>query len=106
MNRAAAITVIMSVCTILLRSGPFLLFSKDREIPRYLLFLGEKLPRAIIGMLVIYCLRSVSFAAKPWGIPEAVSLAAVVLLQIFRRNSLLSILGGTVIFMFLVQAVF
>lgn len=69
-------------------------------------YLGKVLPPAVIGMLVIYCLKEVQLTAYPYGIPEAVSVAAVVLLHLWKRNNLLSIGAGTVLYMFLVQAVF
>ena len=103
---AALLVAIMSAVTILLRFLPFLIWSGKRKTPKYILYLGKVLPPAIIGMLVIYCLKDISFAAAPFGVPELIAGAGVVLLQVWRRNSLLSILGGTVLYMFLVQAVF
>ena len=68
--------------------------------------MGKVLPPAIIGMLVIYCLKDISLLTAPFGIPELVGAVSVVALQVWKRNSLLSILAGTVIYMVLVQAVF
>ena len=101
---AAVLVAVMSVVTILLRFLPFLVFRK--ETPPYIAYLGKVLPPAIIGMLVIYCLKDVSLFAAPFGIPELVGAVSVVGLQVWKRNSLLSILAGTVIYMVLVQAVF
>ena len=103
-GHAAVLVAVMSVFTVLLRFLPFLIFRK--KVPAYVVYLGKVLPPAIIGMLVIYCLRNMSFVTAPYGIPEIAAAAVVVLLQAWKRNSLLSILSGTVVYMFLVQLVF
>lgn len=95
---------VMAGVTALLRFLPFLLFRK--KTPAYITYLGKVLPPAIIGMLVIYCLKDVSISAAPHGLPEAIAAISVVALQALTRKSLISILGGTVLYMFLVQAVF
>ena len=102
--RAAVLVAVMAVVTILLRFLPFVVFRK--ETPPYLVYLGKVLPPAIIGMLVIYCLKDVSLLSAPFGIPELVGAASVVALQVWKRNSLISILAGTLIYMVLVQGVF
>ncbi len=102
--RAAILVFIMSAVTILLRFLPFLLFS--RHTPPYISYLGRVLPAAIIGMLVIYCLKDVKVASAPFGLPELLAGACVVILQRLRRNALLSILTGTIVYMLLVQVVF
>ena len=101
---AATLVAAMSVMTILTRFLPFIVFRKNT--PRYITYLGKVLPPAIIGMLVIYCLKDVSLLAKPFGIPELIAAACVVGLQVWKRNSLISILTGTVLYMVLVQMVF
>ena len=105
-THAALLVAIMSAVTILLRFLPFLIWSGKRKTPAYILYLGKVLPPAIIGMLVVYCLKDVSFAAAPFGAPELIAGVCVVCLQVWRRNSLISILGGTLIYMLLVQCVF
>lgn len=105
-THAAMLVAAMSIVTILLRFLPFLIWSGKRKTPPYILYLGRVLPPAIIGMLVIYCLKDISFAAAPFGAPELIAGACVVGLQVWRRNSLISILGGTLIYMLLVQCVF
>lgn len=102
--RAAILVAVMAVVTILLRFLPFMVFRK--ETPPYLVYLGKVLPPAIIGMLVIYCLKDVSLLSAPFGIPEIAGAVSVVALQVWKRNSLISILAGTVIYMVLVQGVF
>ncbi len=104
MHSALLIGVVAAV-TVLLRFLPFWIFA-GRKTPAFVAYLGKVLPFAVMGMLVIYCLRGISFTASPHGIPELVSVALVVALHLWRRNTLLSILGGTVCYMLLVQLVF
>ena len=92
--------------TMLTRFLPFLIFKPDKPTPKYIQYLGKALPGAIFGMLVIYCLKDVSVLSGSHGIPEAIAIAAVVGLHLWRRNMLLSIAGGTVCYMLLVQLVF
>ena len=101
---AAVLIAVMAAVTILLRFLPFLIFRK--QTPPYITYLGKVLPSAIIGMLVIYCLKDVSLTTHPHGLPELIAAACVVGLQVWRRNSLLSILSGTIVYMVLVQIVF
>ncbi len=102
--RAAILIAVMSLGTMLLRFLPFLVFQK--ETPPYIAYLGRVLPGAIIGMLVIYCLKDVSVLSAPHGLPELIAGACVAGLQAWKRNSLLSILAGTALYMLLVQLVF
>ena len=102
--RPFLLIAVMSVVTVLLRFLPFLIFQK--EPPKYITYLGKVLPSAIIGMLVIYCFKDVAPAAYPFGIPELLAAACVVGMQIWKRNSLLSILSGTVVYMLLIQLIF
>ena len=77
-----------------------------KRTPPYVVYLGKVLPAALIGMLVIDCLKDVQVMSAPHGLPELIAGAGVVLLQAWKRNSLLSILAGTVFYMVLIQAVF
>ena len=101
---AAVLIAVMAIVTMLLRFLPFIVFTKNT--PEYISYLGGVLPAALIGMLVIYCLKDVSVVAAPHGLPELIAALAVVGLQVWKRNSLLSILAGTVVYMLLVQLVF
>ena len=101
---AAILIAVMAIVTMLLRFLPFMIFRK--ETPEYISYLGQVLPAALIGMLVIYCLKDTSFMEAPHGLPELISAGIVVALQAWKRNSLLSILTGTVIYMLLVQLIF
>jgi branched-subunit amino acid transport protein AzlD len=103
--RSALMVVIIAVVTILLRFLPFLIF-RNRETPKFVAYLGKVLPYAIMGMLVVYCLKGVSFIKSPYGIPELISCALVALVHIWKRNTLFSILSGTVAYMLMVQLIF
>lgn len=94
--------VVMSAVTLLLRVLPFLIFGQ-RKTPAYITFLGKYLPYAIMGMLVVYCLKSITFTTAPFGLPEFIAVALVVVLHVWKRNTLLSILCGTACYMILVQ---
>ena len=85
---------------------PFLIFGENRKTPAIITYLGKVLPFAIMGMLVIYCMKDVTFLSAPYGAPELIGCAIVALLHIWKRNSLLSIGVGTVSYMLLVQFVF
>ena len=102
--RTAVLVAVMAIVTMLLRFLPFIVFRK--KVPGYVVYLGEVLPPAIIGMLVIYCLKDVDLLSGSHGIPEMIAAACVVALQAWKRNSLLSILAGTALYMLLVQAAF
>lgn len=103
---SALLVAVIALVTVALRFIPFLIFGENRKTPPLITYLGQMLPYAIMGMLVIYCLKDVSFAAAPFGIPELLGCAAVALLHIWKRNTLLSIGAGTVFYMLLVQLVF
>ena len=105
-SRALVLTLTASIVTIVLRFLPFWLFGKGRETPPLILYLGRVLPYAIMGMLVVFCLRNVSISAAPHGLPELIACACIVLTHLWKRNTILSILAGTVIYMLLVQKVF
>ena len=102
---AAALVAVIAAVTIALRFAPFLLL-RGRETPKFIAYLGRVLPYAIMGMLVVYCLRGVTFTAVANWIPQAISVAAVVGLHLWKRNTLLSIVAGTALYMVLVQVVF
>lgn len=98
--------VVCTLVTMLTRFLPFLIFNEHRKTPEIILYLGKVLPCAIMGMLVVYCLKDTAFLSAPFGVPELLGIAAVALLHIWKRNSLLSIGVGTVFYMVLVQLVF
>lgn len=96
----------LALVTFLTRALPFFLFPPGKRTPQFIVYLGAVLPYAVIGMLVVYCFRSVSVAAWPHGIPEAIAGTFVVVMHRWRHNLLLSIGGGTAVYMVLVQLVF
>ena len=101
------ITVLVIVLgTVFTRALPFLLFPAGRPTPAYIRYLGKVLPPAIFGLLVVYCLKGVSLLSGSHGLPEAISIAFVAALHLWKRQTLLSIAGGTVCYMLLVQFVF
>lgn len=103
---SAFLIAVMALGTMALRFLPFLIFGEHRQTPRLIAYLGKVLPYAIMGMLVVYCLKDVSFLSAPFGIPEIIGCAVVAGLHVWKRNTLLSIGGGTVCYMLLVQFVF
>lgn len=100
------LVLVMALVSFLLRAFPFLVFSGKRETPKFVLYLGKVLPFAIIAMLVVYCVKDISFDTVSHFLPYIIAGAVVVLLHIWRRNTLLSILAGTLSYMALVQFVF
>ncbi len=98
--------LIIAAATFLIRGIPFILFPGHKKTPEYVTYLSNVLPAAIIGMLVIYCMKGASFASFPYAIPEIISITVVVMIHLWKRNTLLSIGGGTIIYMLLVQFVF
>ena len=106
MNHAVLVIAVTALVTMFLRFVPFLLFGGKRETPAYISYLGRLLPYAVMAMLVLYCLRNISFLPAPFGAPELISCAVVALLHVWKRSSILSILGGTACYMLLVQLVF
>ena len=103
---AIAAIAVMAIVTFLTRALPFLLFDRGDSPPKLVLYLGRVLPPAIIAMLIIYCLRGVSFATPGGWVPQLLCVAVVAGLHLWKHNNLLSIFGGTILYMVLVQAVF
>ncbi len=85
---------------------PFLMFPENKQPPKVVLYLGRVLPPAMMGLLVVYCFKNVSWLSGSHGTPELLAVAAVVVLHLWKKNVLLSIAGGTALYMVLIQAVF
>lgn len=98
----AQIAVIAFV-TMFLRFVPFLIFGKNKKTPAYILYLGKVLPPAIMAMLVVYCLKGITFTTVTGFLPALIAVLVVVLLHVWKRQTLLSILGGTVVYMILIN---
>lgn len=100
------LVAVVALVTVCLRFLPFWIFGEKRTTPALITYLGQVLPFAIMGMLVVYCLKDVRFTSAPFGAPELICCAIVAALHIWKRNTLLSIGAGTVCYMLLVQLVF
>ncbi|MHB1315324.1 MAG: branched-chain amino acid transporter permease [Christensenellales bacterium] len=101
------ITVLMVIAgTVITRFLPFLIFPANKPTPSYVRYLGSVLPYAVIGLLVVFSLKSVSLGSWPYGIPEAIGILCVIVLHSWKRNMLLSIGVSTILYMCLVQFVF
>ncbi len=99
MIHSAILIAVMAVFSFLLRALPFILVRK--EPPKFIAYLGRVLPPAIIGMLVVYCLKDISFNTSPFGIPEAIACLCVVIAHVWKRNSIISIITGTAVYILL-----
>lgn len=103
---SALLIAVVAIVTLLLRMFPFIIFGGKRKTPEIITYLGKVLPYAIMGMLVVYCLKNISITSFPFGIPEVIASSVVVLLHLWKRNTLISVGGGTVLYMILIQYVF
>lgn len=104
-SHSLILIVVMAIMSFLMRALPFLVFSKGK-IPKFILYLGDVLPGAIMGMLIIYCFKSTVVTSFPFGIPELIATAVVVILHLWKKNVLMSVGVGTVLYMVLVQVIF
>lgn len=105
-SQALLTIAVIAAATILTRALPFIIFPGGKETPKFITYLGTVLPFAIIGMLIVYCFKSVSVSVWPHGIPELIAGVFVVAIHKWKHNLLLSIGGGTLLYMVLVQAIF
>lgn len=104
--RSVIIIVLVAITTLATRAIPFILFPEGKKIPKAVEYLGKVLPPAVIGMLVVYCFKSVNVMVNPFGLPELIAGIVVAVLHLWKRNNLLSIGVGTILYMILIQAVF
>ena len=101
------ITILMiSLGTMSMRFLPFLIFPAGKPTPKYIQYLGKVLPGAVFGMLVIYCLKTVSVTSFPFGIPELIGITVTAILHLWKKQMILSMGAGTIVYMLLVQFVF
>lgn len=94
---------LMAICVILTRALPFVLFWDKNKIPHFVSFLEKYLAGAVFGMLVVYCLKDVPFTTGNHGLPQMIAITACVLLHLWKKNLLLTIAGGTIVYMIIVQ---
>lgn len=106
MLHSIGIITVAAIVTLFIRAIPFVVFGGKREVPATVTYLGKVLPPAIMVILVIYCVKSINLFSGSHGIPELLSIAVVAGLHIWKKNTLLSIAVGTVLYMVLVQVVF
>lgn len=100
------IILVVAICTFITRALPFMVFGGKRQVPEVVKYLGRVLPPAIMAILVVYCMKNVNFMSDTHGIPELIAAAVVVVLHLIKKNTLVSIIGGTLCYMFLIQVVF
>lgn len=105
-KEALILILFIAIATFSTRATPFFLFPPHKKTPAFVNYLGKMLPYATIGMLLVYCLKDMSLVAGTHGIPEAIAIVVIALVHIWKRNILLSVGGGTLFYMFLVQYVF
>ena len=106
-NSHMLITItLIALTTIALRFLPFWIFPPSKQPPALITYLGKVLPRAAIALLVVYALKDVSIVTSPHGLPELIAILAIVVVHVFKRNTLLSIATGTILYMMMVQLVF
>ena len=92
--------------TMVTRFLPFILFPANKPTPKSIQYLGKVLPYAVIGLLVVYCFKSLSITTYPFGLPEVIGVITIILLHWWKRNMLISIAGGTIVYMLAVQGIF
>jgi branched-subunit amino acid transport protein AzlD len=97
------IMLVVTAATVFTRALPFILFPENKKTPKYIQYLGKVLPLTIVGMLVVYCLKDVSVLSGSHGIPELIAIVVIVILHLWKENTLLSIGVGTALYMFILQ---
>ena len=105
-NHAALVILVMGLVTLATRLLPVLIFGRGEKIPDYILYLGKVVPYTAMGLLIVYCLKDVSLADSPHGLPELIALAAVSGTYLWKRNTILSVVVGTILYMVLLQMMF
>ena len=97
---------VMAIVTYLLRLAPFILFAKHQSTPKWIVYLGKYLPPAVMGMLIIYSLKNISLFKVDQSVPVAIAIFITTILHLWKRNNLVSILSGTLVYMLLIQFAF
>jgi branched-subunit amino acid transport protein AzlD len=97
--QAAATVAIIALATLLIRAAPFVLFPKAQKTPPFIRYLGRVLPHAVMGMLVVYCFKTVNFTKPPYGLPEILAALAAMGLHLWKRSVILSIAASTILYM-------
>ncbi len=105
-RHAIVVIIVMGLAVLATRIVPVLIFGRGEKVPEFILYLGRVVPYTAMGLLIVYCLRDVPVLESPHGLPELISLAVVTLTYLWKRNTILSVVIGTALYMFLVQSVF
>lgn len=105
-KESLAIILVVAITTFFTRALPFMIFKNTTTLPEKIVYLGKVLPMGIMLCLIVYCLRNTIFTTYPYGIPEVISVVVVALLHIWKRNNMISIVCGTVLYMILIQIIF
>ena len=105
-KHAMIILLVMGFVTLMTRILPVLIFGQGEKVPDYILYLGKVVPFTAMGLLIVYCLKDVPVLESPHALPELIALAVVSGTYLWKRNSILSVVIGTAVYMLLVQAVF
>ena len=105
-RHAIIVIIVMGLAVLATRIVPVLIFGRGEKVPEFILYLGRVVPYTAMGLLIVYCLRDVPVLESPHGLPELISLAVVTLTYLWKRNTILSVVIGTALYMFLVQSVF
>ena len=97
---------VVAICSFLTRALPIIIFKNTAVLPKKIVYLGNVLPMAIMLCLIVYCVRNTSFLTYPYGLSQILSILCVVALHLWKRNNMISIIGGTIFYMFLIQVIF
>ena len=103
---AMIVIAVMGLAVLATRIVPVLIFGRGEKVPEFILYLGRVVPYTAMGLLIVYCLRDMPVLEAPHGLPEIVSLAVVAGTYLWKRNTILSVVIGTALYMFLVQSIF
>ena len=105
-RHAIIVIAVMGLAVLATRIVPVLIFGRGEKVPEFILYLGRVVPYTAMGLLIVYCLRDMPVLEAPHGLPEIISLAVVTGTYLWKRNTILSVVIGTVLYMFLVQSIF
>ena len=105
-THALIVMLVMGGCVLLTRILPVVIFGRSERIPEFILYLGKVIPYTAMGLLIVYCLRDVSILGGTHGVPELIAMAVVVASYLWKRNTIVSVVLGTAVYMLLLQMVF
>ena len=105
-RHAMIVIAVMGLAVLATRIVPVLIFGRGERVPEFILYLGRVVPYTAMGLLIVYCLRDMPVLDAPHGLPEIISLTVVTGTYLWKRNTILSVVAGTALYMFLVQSIF